>query len=131
MLTMKRSNELNYWPKREMSQIFDSAKKDLWLHKGLTLSLKHYQGRISGCWNIQNGVQTVNYYHKALHLGCRSSPRSASDYVTNTPYSLDYYRATVKVPFDKVLNKDLGNSSFLLHLLWHLMWFSSSFVIKI
>ena len=27
------------------------------------------------------GLPAVNYYHKALHLGCRSSPRSASDYM--------------------------------------------------
>ena len=26
-------------------------------------------------------LQTVNYYHKALHLGCCSSPRSASGYM--------------------------------------------------
>ena len=25
-------------------------------------------------------VNAVNYYHKALHLGCFNSPRSASDY---------------------------------------------------
>ena len=24
-------------------------------------------------------LEAVNYYHKALHLGCCSSPRSASD----------------------------------------------------
>ena len=26
--------------------------------------------------------EAVNYYHKALHLGCCSSPRSASDHIT-------------------------------------------------
>ena len=28
------------------------------------------------------GLKAVNYYHKALHLGCCNSPRSASDVVT-------------------------------------------------
>ena len=27
----------------------------------------------------QNKLQVVNYYHRVLHLGCCSSPRSASD----------------------------------------------------
>ena len=27
-------------------------------------------------------LKAVNYYHKALHLGCCSSPRPASDYGT-------------------------------------------------
>ena len=42
------------------------------------------QRRIQGCCNIQDGVlcdnserlKAINYYHKALHLGCCSSPRS-------------------------------------------------------
>ena len=50
-------------------------------------SKKHVQRRIKGCCNIQDGVlcdnssrlEAINYYHKALHLGCCSSPRSASD----------------------------------------------------
>ena len=29
--------------------------------------------------NIARGFPVVNYYHKELHLGCCSSPRSASD----------------------------------------------------
>ena len=29
---------------------------------------------------IVNGLEAVSYYHKALHLGCCSSPRSASEY---------------------------------------------------
>ena len=38
------------------------------------------QRLIQDCCNIQDGVlPAVNYYHKALHLGCCSSPRSASD----------------------------------------------------
>ena len=46
-----------------------------------TQANKVTQRRIQGCCNIQDGVLCDNYYHKALHLGCRSSPRSAS--VTN------------------------------------------------
>ena len=30
--------------------------------------------------NIERFVIIVNYYHKALHLGCCSSPRSASNF---------------------------------------------------
>ena len=30
---------------------------------------------------IGNGLEAVNYYHKVLHLGCCSSPRSVSDYL--------------------------------------------------
>ena len=45
--------------------------------------------QIEGCCDIQDGVlcdnsyrlPAVNYYHKALHLGCGSSPRSASEIV--------------------------------------------------
>ena len=44
------------------------------------------RGRSKGCCNIQDGalcdnswrLKAINYYHKALHLGCCSSPRSAS-----------------------------------------------------
>ena len=32
------------------------------------------------------GLKAVNYYHKALHLGCRSSPRSTSDDVWQSRY---------------------------------------------
>ena len=31
--------------------------------------------------NIPLTLSAVNYYHKALHLGCCSSPRSAADYI--------------------------------------------------
>ena len=48
------------------------------------LTLLHRQ--IQDCCNFQDGalcdntkrLPAVNYYHKALHLGCYSSPRSAS-----------------------------------------------------
>ena len=34
--------------------------------------------------NIPLTLSAVNYYHKALHLGCCSSPRSAADYIHTT-----------------------------------------------
>ena len=40
----------------------------------LSLSLVTKMNLLKSCCN------TVNYYHKALHLGCCSSPRSASAY---------------------------------------------------
>ena len=30
---------------------------------------------------MQYKLEAVNYYHKALHLGCCSSPRSASGFI--------------------------------------------------
>ena len=37
------------------------------------------QRRISDCCNIQDGALCDNCYYKELHLGCCSSPRSASE----------------------------------------------------
>ena len=41
-------------------------------------------------------LQAVNYYHKALHLGCCSSPRSASgislDWVSNSKCNLIFFK---------------------------------------
>ena len=34
---------------------------------------RRFQKRIQACCNIQDGAQTVNYCHKAPHLGCSSS----------------------------------------------------------
>ena len=66
-----------------------------------------YHRRIQDCCNIQDGVlrdngyqlPVVNYYHKGLHLGCCSSPRSASGYFTGVTmeefpadcYDVEYY----------------------------------------
>ena len=53
----------------------------------------------------------VNYYHKALHLGCCSSPRSASDirgydiYVIIWKPLLGECLQCVKVPTNKVVKK--------------------------
>ena len=46
------------------------------------------QRRIQDCCNIQHGLPAVNYYHKVLHLGCCSSPRSASGI---SYYSLPFF----------------------------------------
>ena len=35
------------------------------------------------CLNTEFCLEAVNYYHKALHLGCCSSPRSASAFYEN------------------------------------------------
>ena len=57
------------------------------------MSYDDLQKRIFDCRNIQDGalcdnkvnkiikrLPAVNFYHKALHLGCCSSPRSAFDF---------------------------------------------------
>ena len=61
-------------------------KKSVIFPRNVTI-LQQCQRRIYGCWNIQGGVLCENsqrrpvviYYHKALHLRCCSSPRSASE----------------------------------------------------
>ena len=37
-------------------------------------------------------LEAVNYYHKALHLGCCSSPRSASESRYYSTKTESYYR---------------------------------------
>ena len=47
---------------------------------------------------------TINYYHKALHLGCCSSPRSASDLInlfqrfSRNLSSISNYHPSIKLP---------------------------------
>ena len=56
--------------------------------RNIIWSNQPYQRRIQNCCNIQDGalcdnilrLPAVNYYHRALHRGCFSSPRSASAY---------------------------------------------------
>ena len=48
------------------------------MEKNLT---SEYENRSNSCGSLKshpNQGQAVNYYHKPLHLGCCSSPRSAS-----------------------------------------------------
>ena len=40
----------------------------------LAKSVQHFQNPFDNSWRLE----AVNYYHKAFHLGCCSSPRSAS-----------------------------------------------------
>ena len=64
---------------------------------------------------IVNGFQlpAVNYYHKALHLGCCSSPRSASDYTTSrSRLSQIFYLIDVLKNFVKLTGNHLCCSLF-------------------
>ena len=47
-------------------------------------------------WKINCLLEAVNYNHKALHLGCCSSPRSASEKVY---YAIESFRSCKKVWF--------------------------------
>ena len=40
-------------------------------------------------------LEAVNYYHKAFHLGCRSSPRSASGDISDN--KVDYLPNAAKI----------------------------------
>ena len=40
---------------------------------------------------IDRFVTIVNYYHKTLHLGCCSSPRSASDLTESKIFRTDFH----------------------------------------
>ena len=40
-------------------------------------------------WHLLQRLPAVNYYHKALHLGCCSSPRSATANSSDTVKSFD------------------------------------------
>ena len=48
---------------------------------------------------IVKGREAVNYYHKALHLGCCSSPRSASGIWRTSRYYKDIIRWRGRWPF--------------------------------
>ena len=64
---------------------------------------------------IVNGFQlpAVNCYHKALHLGCCSSPRSASDYTTSrSRLSQIFYLIDVLKNFVKLTGNHLCCSLF-------------------
>ena len=74
---------------------------------------------------IVNGFQlpAVNYYHKALHLGCCSSPRSASSYCSTVESdrfrcrrSEVLYGKSIHKSFVKFIRKHLCRSLFLIKL---------------
>ena len=51
---------------------------------------------------LQEKPEAVNYYNKALHLGCCSSPRSASE---NLTFFLKICKNTIFEPFFAFLLK--------------------------
>ena len=49
-------------------------------------------------------ISAVNYYHKVLHLGCCSSPRSASNF---NKFDMDNTNSTpINISMFKVRNRD-------------------------
>ena len=56
-----------------LEKLFDSNI----LHKNYNIN--RGGSRTAATSKMERFVIIVNYYHKALHLGCCSSPRSASD----------------------------------------------------
>ena len=47
----------------------------------------------------KNQLEEVNYYHKALHLGCCNSPRSAPENIP--PFVDDFFKLVKMKTFDR------------------------------
>ena len=74
------------------------------------------QRRIQACCKIQDGtlcdnsywLLVVNYYHKVLHLGCCSSPRSASEHVSE-----QFSRVICSTQREVVFNQETRKKQFI------------------
>ena len=58
---------------------YPSTKKNIVRGKCLEADLGLLQHPSGALCDDSQRLPAVNYYHKALHLGCCSNPRSASD----------------------------------------------------
>ena len=77
----------------KLQNSFDNAKSFVRYFSGAkTEDLHHY---------IISSLEAVNYYHKALHLGCCGSPRSASDIGSN-----NITHRTIYILFNMIYSKN-------------------------